>query len=358
MNKVIAAALTLKRKQFKLNADFTAPMNGITALYGPSGSGKTTVLRCLAGLEKKTRGTLRVGNEIWQDEHTFIPPHKRPIAYVFQESNLFDHLSITQNLTYGMKRRPDKLQGIEFNEALDLLDIKNILTRKTTQLSGGQRQRVAIARALLSSPQLLLMDEPLASLDIEGKAEILPYLERLHEELNIPIIYVSHDPNEVVRIADKMVLMKQGSVLAQGEINTLLTRTDLPLAHLEQACSVINGKVLRHDKQFHLSYLSIPGGIVAVSYRDLPLGYSVRARVLARDVSLALNPNEDCSITNILSVQIKAIDESPDPAKRLVTLNVGGEKILACITAFSIDRLKLKTNQKVYAQIKSVALMR
>ena len=333
-------------------------MNGVTALYGPSGSGKTTVLRCLAGLEKKTCGTLKVGDKIWQDEHTFIAPHKRPIAYVFQESNLFDHLSITQNLAYGMKRRPVKLQGIKFNEAVDLLSIKNLLTHKTTQLSGGQRQRVAIARALLSNPQLLLMDEPLASLDIEGKTEILPYLERLHEELNIPIIYVSHDPDEVVRIADQMVLMKQGSVLAQGEINTLLTRTDLPLAHLEQACSVINGKVLRHDEQFHLSYLSIPGGSVAVSYKQLPIGHTVRARILARDVSLALNPNENCSITNILSAQIKAIEASPDPAKKLITLNVGGEKILASITAFSINRLKLKINQNVYAQIKSVALMR
>lgn len=359
MNNTITASFKLKRKQFSLNADFTAPMSGVTALFGHSGSGKTTVLRCLAGLEKQADGTLIVGNEIWQNEHTFTPPHKRPIAYVFQESHLFDHLSITQNLTYGMKRTPAKQQRIDLNEAINLLGINDLLTHKTTQLSGGQRQRVAIARALLSSPQLLLMDEPLASLDIEGKAEILPYLERLHDELKIPIIYVSHAPDEVVRIADQMVLMKAGEVLAQGEINELLTRTDLPLAHLEEACSVIKGKVLRHNKEFHLTYLKIPGGSVAVSYKDLPQDHPVRVRILARDVSLALMPNEgNSSITNVLPVKICAIDATSDPARKLITLDMCGEKILAGITALSISLLNIEVGKRMYAQIKSVALMR
>ncbi|MBL4608748.1 MAG: molybdenum ABC transporter ATP-binding protein [Pseudomonadales bacterium] len=358
MNKTISASFNLQRDQFTLNAEFTAPMSGVTALFGSSGSGKTTVLRCLAGLEKQASGFLKVGDKVWQDEHHFVPTHKRPIGYVFQESNLFEHLSITENLTYGMKRTPVESRRIDFNEAVELLGIKAFLARKPAQLSGGQRQRVAIARALLTSPQLLLMDEPLASLDLEGKADILPYLERLHDELKLPIIYVSHAPDEVVRIADRMVLMKQGEVLAQGDINELLTRTDLPLAHLEEACAVVSGKVVKHNKEFHLSYLALSGGTVAVSYKDLPIGHSVRVRILARDVSLALNPVEGTSITNVFPVRICAIDSTKDPAKKLITLGMGGDKIIATITALSTSLLNIEVDKIMYAQVKSVALMR
>jgi len=358
LNKTISASFNLQRDQFTLNAEFTAPMSGVTALFGSSGSGKTTVLRCLAGLEKQASGFLKVGDKVWQDEHHFVPTHKRPIGYVFQESNLFEHLSITENLTYGMKRTPVESRRIDFNEAVELLGIKAFLARKPAQLSGGQRQRVAIARALLTSPQLLLMDEPLASLDLEGKADILPYLERLHDELKLPIIYVSHAPDEVVRIADRMVLMKQGEVLAQGDINELLTRTDLPLAHLEEACAVVSGKVVKHNKEFHLSYLALSGGTVAVSYKDLPIGHSVRVRILARDVSLALNPVEGTSITNVFPVRICAIDSTKDPAKKLITLGMGGDKIIATITALSTSLLNIEVDKIMYAQVKSVALMR
>lgn len=353
----IAVSFQLKRSDFCLDASFHAPLKGVTALFGYSGSGKTTVLRCIAGLENNAQGSLKVGQDYWQKDGFVLPPHKRPVGYVFQESNLFQHLSVEQNLRYGQKRTSKTQQKIDFNETVALLGIGELLKRHTAQLSGGQKQRVAIARALLTTPQLLLMDEPLASLDILSKAEILPYLERLHDELSIPIIYVSHAPDEVVRIADRLVLMQEGRVVAEDEINRMLTRSDLPLAHLEEACAVINGKVLKHDRGFHLTYLCVPGGTVAVSYRDLPIGHLVRVRILARDVSLALNPGEGSSITNIFPVRILAIDEMNDPAKALISLDMGGEHILANITRRSVHKLDIREDKILYAHVKSVALM-
>ena len=353
----IEVSFQLERPGFSLNASFQAPLKGVTALFGYSGSGKTTVLRCIAGLEKSALGYLKVGQDYWQKDGFVLPPHKRPVGYVFQESNLFQHLSVEENLRYGQKRTPKAQQRIHFDEAVEPLGIGELLKRHPAQLSGGQKQRVAIARALLTTPQLLLMDEPLASLDIISKAEILPYLERLHDELSIPIIYVSHAPDEVVRIADRLVLMQQGRVVAEDEINRMLTRSDLPLAHLEEACAVINGKVLKHDRDFHLTYLSVPGGTVAVSYRDLPIDHLVRVRILARDVSLALNPGEGSSITNVFPVRILAIDEMNDPAKALISLDMGGEHILANITRRSVHKLDIEKDKILYAHVKSVALM-
>jgi molybdate transport system ATP-binding protein len=353
----IEVSFQLERPGFCLDASFHAPLKGVTALFGYSGSGKTTVLRCIAGLEKRAKGSLKVGSDYWQKNGFILAPHKRPIGYVFQESNLFQHLSVKNNLRYGQKRTPKARQKIDFQEAVELLGIDELLARHPAELSGGQKQRVAIARALLTTPQLLLMDEPLASLDITSKAEILPYLERLHDELSIPIIYVSHAPDEVVRIADRLVLMEQGRVIAEDEINRMLTRSDLPLAHLEEACAVINGKVLKHDRNFHLTYLRVPGGTVAVSYRDLPINHRVRVRILARDVSLALNPGEGSSITNIFPVRILAVDEMNDPAKALISLDMGGEHILANITRRSVHKLNIKQDKILYAHVKSVALM-
>lgn len=354
----IQAAFTLTRDNFALDVAFTIPAKGVTALFGSSGSGKTTVLRCMAGLEKPSSGKLQVAGKLWQSESFFLPAYKRPIGYVFQDSNLFKHLTVERNLHYGLKRIAPDQQQIPFDEAVKLLGLESFLGRFPAELSGGQRQRVAIARALLTSPELLLMDEPLASLDIQSKAEILPYLETLNSTLSIPIVYVSHSPDEVVRIADTMVLLSKGKVRAQGTVNELLTRTDLPLAHLDEACAVVNGTVVEHDRKFHLTYLSITGGKVAVSYKDLPVGSPVRVRILARDVSLALQPGQQSSITNVFPVKVSNIIETTDPAKAVIKLDMGGEHLLATITARSVAMLDLTADQIVYAQVKSVALMR
>ena len=354
----IEACFQLHRHGFALDVNFSIPAQGVTALFGTSGSGKTTVLRCIAGLEKPNYGDLIVAGNSWQTDEFIIPTHKRPLGYVFQESNLFKHLTIEQNLVFGLKRVDLSLQRIPFKEAINLLGLQSLLHRYPSELSGGQRQRAAIARALLTSPQLLLMDEPLASLDMQSKEDILPYLETLNSSLNIPIIYVSHSPDEVMRIADHMVLLEHGKVRAQGEVNEILTRLDLPLAHLGEASAVINGSVIEHDLKYHLTYVEISNHKVAVSYKDIPLGSIVRVRILARDISLALQPNHQSSITNIFPVIIKEMIETSDPSRVLVTLDMNGEQLLAKITARSVDVLALKTEQTVYAQVKSVALMK
>ena len=355
--KQIEICLQLTRQNFHLNAHFHAPMKGVTALFGPSGSGKTTLLRCIAGLEKKTRGHLKIDDNYWQNDSLCLPPHKRPVGYVFQKSNLFQHLTVLQNLLYGQKRTAKAQRKIDLDETIALLELEKILKYPPDKLSGGQQQRVAIARALLTTPQLLLMDEPLASLDQASKLDIIPYLERLHQELSIPVMYVSHSADEVTRLADHLVLMDQGSVTAEGEINHILTRSDLPLAHLEEACAVINGTVIKHDPHYHLTYLSIPGGTVAVSYRGFPISDTVRVRILARDVSLALSPGENSSITNVLAVTVISIQTMADPAKSLITLQLGNEQILASITRRSVHKLAISVGRALYAHIKSIALM-
>jgi molybdate transport system ATP-binding protein len=356
--KNIAAAFNLVRNNFELDVDIEIPGCGVTALFGSSGSGKTTLLRCLAGLEKSTRGNLIIGDEVWQSDTDFMPPHKREIGYVFQDSNLFEHLNVNDNLRYGFNRIDKQQRRISIDQAVSLLGIESLLSAMPAQLSGGQKQRVAIARALLSSPNLLLMDEPLASLDLSSKAEILPYLDSINTALSIPMIYVSHSPDEVVRIADHMVLLEAGKVRAQGAVNELLTRTDLPLAHLNEASAVVSGKIKEHDQRYHLTYIHIADNDIATSIIGRDIGTEVRVRILARDVSIALQPESRSSISNVLPCTITELSATHDLAKVLVKLNLKNEQLLAHITAKSADTLGLKTGMSVYAQIKSVALMK
>lgn len=357
-NDTLHARMQARLGTFDLDVDFRIPGSGITALFGASGSGKTTVLRCIAGLERWPDVVVQHRDQVWQSAQHFVPPHLRPIGYVFQEASLFDHLNVRKNLEYGWQRIPEHLRRIQLDDAIALLGIRQLLQHKPHQLSGGQRQRVAIARTLLTSPELLLMDEPLASLDLDSKAEILPYLERLHDELSIPILYVSHAPEEVVRLADHMVLLQQGRVLAQGEVNDLLTDPALPLAKLDEASAVITGSVHSHDREFHLTHLNVPGGKIMVSYRDLPVGHVARIRILARDVSLALQPQQHTSISNILPARVMDCAPAHDPAQMLVRLDLGGTTILSRITRRSLHLLNIRPDQIVYAQVKSVALMR
>lgn len=352
----IDARFQLQRQGFSLNASLTVPNQGVTAIFGPSGSGKTTLLRCIAGLEKADSGTLKIDGTIWQDSNRFLPSHQRQIGYVFQHANLFHHLSVKRNLTFGMNRISTTAQTIQYEDAVEWLGLSQLLSRYPRQLSGGQRQRVAIARALLTSPKLLLMDEPLSSLDIDSKTEILPYLETLHYDLNIPMLYVTHSPKEISRIADHLVLMEKGQVLATGPLNEIMTRLDLPLAHFDEASAILEGQIRLHDGEFHLTYISVPGGVLAVSKQNLELGQPVRVRILAKDVSLALHPVKLSSISNVLPVSIREIHSTPDPSQVMVKLDLEGACILSRITRRSVHTLNLEVGAELFAMVKSVAL--
>jgi len=354
----IDARFALERRDFTLDISFTAPGKGVTALFGASGSGKTTLLRCIAGLEKPDSAYFKINGNCWHDENTSLAVHQRPIAYVFQEASLFPHLNVRDNIAYGWRRIPKQQRKLQFDDVTAWLGLEALLERHPEQLSGGQRQRAAIARALLTSPQLLLMDEPLASLDANGKAEILPYLESLWRELDIPVLYVSHSPEEVQQLANHLILLDQGRVAGAGELNTLLTDPLLAISHFEDAAAVLEAWVVGHDKEFHLTSLAFDGARVSVSYNGLPLGYKARLRVCARDVSLALVQPQQISISNSFAVRVVSIDPDRDPSQMLVRCEIGGQFLLSRITRRSVHLLNIKVGINVYAQVKSVALMK
>ena len=347
---------------FALDVAVSLPGRGVTAIFGPSGSGKTTLLRSIAGLERAPGGYLAVNGDVWQDDAAgvFKPVHCRSLGYVFQAANLFAHLSVQGNLDYGMRRVTASDRKVSLAQAIDLLGIDKLLHRQPANLSGGERQRVAIARALATSPQLLLMDEPLAALDIQRKAEVLPYLERLHTELNIPVLYVSHAPDEVARLADHLVLLEAGRVVASGPTRELMTRLDLPLAHGDAAASVIEAVVMQIEPEYHLSHAEFSGGQVSVLNPNLHVGQRVRIRVQARDVSLTLAHQQGTSVLNIFAATVSAI--SPDSAGQvMIALRVGqgaiGSTLLARITQKSLEALNLQPGSPVFAQVKGVAVL-
>ena len=351
----IRARFRLDRGSFALDVDLTLPGQGVTALFGHSGSGKTTCLRAMAGLERAPGGYLAVGGEVWQDDAkgVFLPTHRRPLGYVFQEANLFAHLSVRANLAFGQKRSPGKAR---LDEIAGLLGIDGLLDRQPDSLSGGERQRVAIARALLTSPRLLLMDEPLAALDLKRKLEILPYLERLHDELSIPIIYVSHAPDEVTRLADHLVLLHEGRMVASGPLGETLARADLPPAFADDAGVVIETVLACHEADA-LSRLDFAGACLRVGQRAEPLGSRLRCRVHARDVSLALEPPRASSILNSFAATVAAIAPTDTPGHVLVRLDVGPTPLLARITRRSQRELDIQPGRQVWAQVKAVALL-
>jgi len=352
----IDARFYLQRGSFILDARMTVPMQGITAIFGPSGCGKTTLLRAMAGLEQCTNGYLSFGEHVWQDKKYFLPPHQRALGYVFQEANLFPHLTVRGNLEYGFKRMSIAARRLAFDQVVTLLRVEPLLSRRTNNLSGGERQRVAIARALLTSPRLLLMDEPLAALDMNSKAEIYPFLEQLHHELTIPILYVSHSPDEVARLADHLVLMEAGRVRAAGPVAEMLTRSDLPLAHGSEAEAIIEARVVKHDETYHLTYLEFSAGQFTVPRNKLEIDQVVRLRILARDVSLTLAQQTSTSILNIFPARIEELIEE-NPAQMTVHLDAAGVAVLSRITRKSAEVLQLVPGKQVYAQVKTVALL-
>lgn len=346
----------IERDDFLLDVDLEIPERGITAIFGPSGCGKTTLLRAIAGLETCRNGFLRVGGVAWQENGYFMPPHKRPLGYIFQEASLFAHLNVRRNLEYGSRRIAAGERKVSLQRAIELLGIGSLLDRTTDQLSGGERQRVAIARALAVSPRVLLMDEPLAALDRQRKQEIMPYLESLHDELDIPIIYVSHAPDEVARLADHLVLLEAGKATGAGSIGEMLTRLDLPLAHGDQAEALIEAVVAGHDDAYQLTYLEFPGGRFSVTRKPLPVGRSVRLRIAARDVSLTLERQTDTSILNIFPATVEEISAEGE-AQVMVRLLAGGVPVLSRVTRKSAALLELQVGQSMYVQAKSVALL-
>ncbi|WP_339496998.1 molybdenum ABC transporter ATP-binding protein [Pseudomonas sp. EA_15y_Pfl1_P101] len=358
---MIDVRLQLKYSGFALEVDLHLPGRGVTALYGHSGSGKTTCLRCIAGLERAEDGFIQVNDEVWQDSRNgvFVPPHKRALGYVFQEASLFAHLSVRANLEFGLKRIHRQQRRVDMAQATELLAIGHLLDRNPQHLSGGERQRIGIARALLTSPKLLLMDEPLAALDSQRKGEILPYLERLHDELDIPVLYVSHAQDEVARLADHIVLLSDGKALASGPIGETLARLDLPLARGDDAGVVIDGTVSTYDEHYQLLTLQLPDSALhmRVAHAPLAVGKALRIKVQARDVSLSLQAEEHSSILNRLPVTVTQEIPADNSAHVLVRLDAGGTPLLARITRFSRDQLQLHPGQTLWAQIKAVAVL-
>jgi molybdate transport system ATP-binding protein len=353
----IQARFRLDYPGFSLDVDLDLPGRGVTALFGHSGSGKTTLLRAIAGLERVAGGRLSVNSETWQDAAVFRPTHRRPLGYVFQEASLFPHLSVEANLQYGQKRVPQAQRRVSLEQAVDMLDIGRLLGRKPARLSGGERQRVGIARALAVSPSLLLMDEPLAALDHTLKQEILPYLERLHDELDIPVLYVSHSPDEVARLADHIVVMAGGRAVATGPLTDTLARLDLPIKLGEDAGVVLDAVVAARDQEWHLAHMEFAGGRLWVRDHGLPVGHAARVRILARDVSLARSPMTGTSILNTLPAVVVDSVADAHPALTLVKLRVGESPLLARLTRRSAHALDLAPGQLVYVQIKAVALI-
>ena len=352
---MIECKIQIHLESFILDVNFSIPDRGITVVFGSSGSGKTTLLRAIAGLEKSDKGFLKIGDSVWQEGENFLATHKRQIGYVFQDASLFDHLDVKGNLNFVIKRavglKEDFIESIH-----NLLEIKSLLNRRTTQLSGGERQRVAIARALLTNPKILLLDEPLSALDMKRKNEILPYLDSIHNDLEIPILYVTHSQSEMSRLADHLLLIEDGHIIGSGPVNDMLTRFDMPLSHGAEAVSIIEAKVVGREAKFNLMHLEFLGGQFVVPDNGFPVQTRVRIRVVARDVSLTKSKQVDTSILNIFPATVQEIVPEGE-AQVMVRLEIKETILLACITRMSSYKLRLDKGTKVFVQVKSVAIL-
>jgi molybdate transport system ATP-binding protein len=355
----LQANFQVDRGDFQLDVAFTLPDKGVTALFGPSGSGKTSCLRAIAGLERLPNSFFQIGNTVWQDESRgiFIPANQREIGYVFQEASLFPHLNVQQNLEFGLNRLAKNKRKVTPDSVIELLGIGALLTRPPAALSGGERQRVAIARALLTSPELLLMDEPLSALDQKLKQEILPYLEELHRELSIPVIYVSHAPDEVARLADHIIMLDKGELICSGAIKEIMVDTRFATLFADGASTLFEGTVTaQHDDL--ITEVSANELTLKLTHRPLPLDFPIRCRIYASDVSLCTQKPSHSSILNIFPGRVLRIDKEEASGESLVTVElVKGQKLLAQISRYSLNRLQLKPETSIWAQVKSVAVL-
>lgn len=344
------------RGSFRLDVDLSMPINGVSALFGPSGSGKTSVLRALAGLDRYPGSVVRVGDMVWQDSDLFVRPHERQVGYVPQDVALLPHLSVRQNLEFGLRRVAPSNRRVAFERVVETLGLLELLPRRPDSVSGGEAQRIQIGRALLNSPSLLLMDEPLASLDEQAKREILPFIESLRGELAVPIVYVSHAIDEVARLANWVASIDDGAARTVLPVDQALTGLDSPLSAAERAESVIEARVLDVDAEYGLAHLESPAGRIVVVDTGLSIGMAVRVRIAAKDVSLTLSPATQTSILNVLPATVDdwRIDS---PARVTARLRVGSCTVLARLTRKSSERLELKKGLSVFAQVKSVAIV-
>lgn len=352
MSRRISVRYRLQRSGFSLDVDADIPMRGITGVFGESGAGKTALLRCIAGLERGASGRLAVADEVWQDDRVSRPVHDREIGYVFQEPRLFAHLSVRQNIEYGQRR--GRREDVGFDEAVELLGLRDLLDRRVDTLSGGEAQRVAIARALLRSPRVVLMDEPIAALDRVRRDEILPFLDRLHSALSIPVIYVSHSIEEVIRLCDYLLVMERGRIVAAGEIQEVLLRADLPLLGGEEAGAIINAEAIDRDISDGLTKIGFDGIEMWVP-GTYETGAPLRLRIRANDVSLSRENPSASTVLNVLPASIESIRDDGESCA-LVQLAIGSGHVLSRITRRSRALLDLKPGDRVLAQIKSVAV--
>ena len=349
----VRAAVRLPRAEFALELDFAAPARGITGFLGHSGSGKTTLLRCIAGLEPECRGRVAVNGEVWQDERRSVPAHARAVGFVFQDARLFPHLSVHRNLTYGQRRSAGG--GVGFDEAVELLGLAPLLARKPAGLSAGEAQRVALGRALLRAPSVILMDEPLANLDPERRQEVLPFLERLHARLTVPILYVSHSVDEVVRLCDHLVLMAGGRIRGAGSLQDVLGQPDLIGKLGEEFGSILDGAVRAIDATYELTEIETKAGRFLVPGRHGAPGQALRLRILARDVSVTLAAPAQSTILNVLPATVARLEPRAGGHVDL-ELRVGEAILLSRISRRSCDLLGLKPGMACYAQVKGAAV--
>ncbi len=354
----ILARFQLDYGEFKLDVDLELPAAGITVFFGHSGSGKTTLLRCIAGLQQAAQGFLEINGSIWQDSGRglFLPTHKRPLGYVFQEANLFPHLTVRDNLHFGLKRLKKKPDLTNLEQTVELLGIDHLLERLPERLSGGERQRVAIARALALNPEILLMDEPLASLDFKRKQEILPFLSRLHQQLDIPVLYVTHSQQEVAQLADTLVIMENGHILAAGPLSETQNRLEVALIQDRDATTVWQATVAEHEPEYHLTQVAFAGGFLSLPAMEAKIGTPLRVQIYARDVSIALEAPVATSILNVLPAIITDLADNQG-GQSVVMLKVGSETLLAHITRKSALLLGLHTGMSVFAQIKGTSTL-
>lgn len=341
---------------FSLDVAFEAPTPGTTALFGRSGAGKSTIIAAVAGLTRPTACHIAIDDTVLADTQrdVFIAPEQRRIGLVFQDTRLFPHMSVAANLRYGLRRAPPGAIG--FDDVVDLLGIAPLLERRPHSLSGGEKSRIAIGRALLSQPRLLAMDEPLASLDEQRKAEILPYLARLKRGLHIPILYVTHALDEVARLADTLVLIRAGSVLAAGPLEQVLARGDLPLAARDDAAAVLAARVVAHDPERLLTELAAAGRRLLVPILPRPAGSDVRVRIPAREVILASTEPQGISVHNIIPGTVRAIVHDPSRHAAMVEVALDDAGLLARVTPDAVARLGLAVGVPVLALVKSMAI--
>ncbi|WP_239190174.1 molybdenum ABC transporter ATP-binding protein, partial [Candidatus Nitrotoga sp. HW29] len=346
----------MTRSNFVFDVDVDWPAEGVTVLFGRSGSGKTTLLRLIAGLERPHDARVSFRHEVWLNGRRWVPLHRRRIAMVFQEASLLPHLSVRENLLYGYKRTPVAERKLHLDEVIRMLGIENLIERNINKLSGGERQRVALGRALLTSPRLLLMDEPLSALDTQTKRDILPYFERLVEEAEVPIVYVTHAPAEVERLADRVVFLRSGRIDRVETLKHTLSRSDSPLFHDDGVVSVIKGQLGQKEHGLTSFYVGQDCFWLSTPIYSDSVGKSQRLRILAKDVGIALTKPENTSLLNVLPVTVQRIDPAREGHVLLGLRLSEGQNLFAEITAWSCDRLDLHKELVVYAMIKTVAL--